>query len=141
MADDIYSRTFHNLRISRSQLLNFLFIFLYDIFMKLNIVNFVYVCLKKGWGGEIQTETKLKHFCLLKIIYIFFYNKQSSCLEVLSKRTLFGITWLNYVRTEEGILYHIMCLKFFILHAIFVTEHILFYEFLNNSYNLKFFTS
>ena len=46
LADEFNSRTFHNLRISRWQLLNFLFIF-YDIFLKLNIVNFSCVCLKK----------------------------------------------------------------------------------------------
>ena len=46
-ADDFYSRTFYNLRILRWQILNFQLIF-YDIFLKLIIVNFVCVCLKKS---------------------------------------------------------------------------------------------
>ena len=83
------------------------------------------MCLKK----ELQTETKLKHFCLLK--FIFFYNKRSSYLEVLWERTLFGITRLNYRDAKLGILRYIH--MFETLHTIFVTENILSDEFLKKS--------
>ena len=68
LVDDFFSRTFYILRISRWQLLNFLFIF-YDIFLKLNIVNFVCVCLKKE-EEEGTNWNKVKVFLLVKD-YIF----------------------------------------------------------------------
>ena len=61
------------------------------------------MCIPKKRGTN-WNKVKAFFFSVKDYIYIFFFNKQSSYLEKLRERTLFGITWLNYDH-EKGEFY------------------------------------
>ena len=78
LTDNFYRSTFHNLRISCWQLLNFLFIF-YDMFLKINIVNFV------------KTSKKLMLSAIPRdgLVYLLGFFKQSKKKQKKQKANLF----------------------------------------------------